>query len=60
MYQVLDIGIDGMNSISFKNPTQWVLDTDLETVLLPDGGELNALNAENMNFIADKGQNVRF
>jgi len=58
MYQVLDIGIDGMNSISFKNPTKWVLDTDFETVLLPDGGKLNGVNDENMDFIADKGQNV--
>ena len=44
MYKVLDIDVNGMNSIKFlKSPdseTKWVLDTDLEHIFMTDEAQI--------------------
>ena len=63
MYQVLDIGLSGMNSIEFSNGqqnTRWVLETDLEEILLPKNGKIIGFDDQNLHLVAERNQNVGF
>ncbi|XP_066931611.1 beta-sarcoglycan-like [Clytia hemisphaerica] len=61
MYQVLDIGLSGMNSLEFSNGeqnTRWVLETDLEEILLPKNGGIDGFDDQNLDLAAERNQNI--
>ena len=62
MYKVLDIDVNGMSSIKFlKTPeseTKWVLDTDLEEILMTDQAQVETTQDGPLEFFTAKGQNV--
>ena len=56
MYSVLGIGINGMSTMSFfRSPEKikWVLDTDLESVVLHDA-MIGGFADENIDILADQ------
>ena len=64
MYKVLDIDVNGMNSIKFlKSPdseTKWVLDTDLEHIFMTDEAQIDTTQDNHLQFFTSKGQNVNY
>ena len=63
MYKVLDIDVNGMSSIKFlksESETKWVLDTDLEHILLSEKAEIDATEDGNLELLTARGQNVKF
>lgn len=55
MYDVLDIEMDGIQAIPFlrsQHQTRWVLNTDFETILIPDG-EIQGFMDQEFNIIGE-------